>query len=81
MPIDSEGVFEDSRTFYEKVCNVNLTVEEVPEDMAQSCLFSLTAKEIIGESIKAMKVWAMPLEETASSACLRRRSSARASRP
>merc|ERR1711936_650566 len=63
MPIDSEGVFEDSRTFYEKLCNVNLTVEEVPEDMAQSCLFSLPIEQIIGESIKAMKVWAMPLEE------------------
>jgi len=63
MPIDSEGVFEDSRTFYETVCNVNLTVEEVPEDMGQSCLFSLPAEQIISESIKAMKVWAMPLEE------------------
>ena len=40
-----------------------MTVEEVPEDMAQSCLFSLSAEEIISESIKAMKVWAMPLEE------------------
>merc|ERR1719385_683541 len=63
MPIDSEGVFEDSRTFYGKVCNVNLTVEDVPEDLAESCLFSLSAEELIGESIKAMAVWALPLEE------------------
>jgi len=63
MPIDSEGVFEDSRTFYERVCNVNLTVEEIPEDLAQSCLFSLSVDDIISESIKAMKIWAEPLEE------------------
>jgi len=63
MPIDSEGVFEDSRTYYEKMCNVNLTVEEVPEDMAETCLFTLSAEQLISESVKTMAVWALPLEE------------------
>ena len=40
-----------------------MTVEEIPEDMAQSCLFSLSVDDIISESIKAMKIWAEPLEE------------------
>ena len=31
--------------------------------MAQSCLFSLSVDDIISESIKAMKIWAEPLEE------------------
>ena len=56
-------MFEDSRTYYEKMCNVNLTVEEVPEDMAETCLFTLSAEQLISESIKTMAVWALPLEE------------------
>ena len=56
-------MFEDSRTYYEKMCNVNLTVEEVPEDMAETCLFTLSAEQLISESVKTMAVWALPLEE------------------
>ena len=56
-------MFEDSRTYYEKMCKVNLTVEEVPEDMAETCLFTLSAEQLISESVKTMAVWALPLEE------------------
>ena len=63
LNFQSEGVFEDSRTYYEKMCNVNLTVEEVPEDMAETCLFTLSAEQLISETVKTMAVWALPLEE------------------
>merc|ERR1712177_62586 len=45
------------------MCNVNLTVKEAPEDMAETCLFTLSAEQLISESVKTMAVWALPLEE------------------
>jgi carboxylesterase type B len=62
MPIDSEGVFEDGRLFLEKMCNMNTTVEGIPENLTASCLFSLSADALITECLKPMALWAQPMD-------------------
>jgi len=62
MPLESEGVFEDSRFLLENLCNFNSSTE-IPENLNSTCLFDISVEDLLTETLKPMALFAMPTAE------------------
>ena len=54
---------EDSRRFFEKLCDFDSTSSSLPADMSSSCLFTLPAEDLITETLGALAAMGKTLEE------------------
>ena len=58
-----ERSVEDSRRFFEKLCDFDSTSSSLPADMSSSCLFTLPAEDLITETLGALAAMGKTLEE------------------
>ena len=59
----TERGVEDSRRFFEKLCDFNSTTSSMPANMSSTCLFSLPAEDLVKETLAALAAWGKPMEE------------------
>merc|ERR1719427_150513 len=56
-------LLDDSRRFFETMCDFNTTTNDLPQDMSETCLFQSPVEDIINEAGKVMTVYSKPWEE------------------
>lgn len=63
MGVGIDRPYRDSRRLLENLCNMNTTTEGIPQDLSSSCLFTLSAEDIVKETTKPFTLWTKPTLE------------------